>query len=192
LPSDRLRESMLLEESGFRFVEMVYRPALRPLPVFDASGESVVVGEASPGDLPGIESIAGSAFTTGRFFVDWRLDRDASNRRYRRWVRNSFDDAQHRVLKATLDGDLVGFFIVEHRPDRSVYWHLTAIAPAWQGRGLGKRLWHAMVARHRAEGVERIDTTISAHNAPAMNIYARLGFNFTAPQMTFHWRSSRP
>ena len=37
----------------------------------------------------------------------------------------------------------------------------------------------------RTDGFE---TTISAHNAPVVNLYARLGFRFTRPQATFHWR----
>lgn len=187
LPSNRLPESMLLEDCGFRFVEIVHRPVLCPLPTLETSFETIVVSEATPDDLPDIESVAASAFTTGRFFLDWRLDRDASGRRYRQWVRNSFADTRQRVLKATLENDFVGFFIIEDRPDRSVYWHLTAVSTTWQGRGLGKRLWSIMIARHRVESIERIETTISAHNARAMNLYARLGFTFDAPQATFHW-----
>ena len=37
-------------------------------------------------------------------------------------------------------------------PDASVYWHLTAVAPEWQGKGVGMSLWRTMLLRHRAEG----------------------------------------
>jgi RimJ/RimL family protein N-acetyltransferase len=187
LASDNLHESMLLEAHGFRFVEMVYRPTLSPIPLIECGSDDLVIAEAAMQDLPAIEAIAAGAFATSRFLIDWRLDPNVSNRRYRTWVRNSFEGGQQRVLKATVLGAIVGFFVIEHRADRSTYWHLTAIAPGWQGKGLGKRLWSAMVARHCAEGVERIETTISAHNVTVMNIYARLGFRFRAPQMTFHW-----
>ena len=82
---------------------------------------------------------------------------------------------------------MAGFFIVEERPDGSVYWHLTAIAPASQGKGIGKRLWSAMVRRCVDSGASRIETTISAHNTPVMNIYAGLGFRFGSPRLTLHW-----
>ncbi len=91
------------------------------------------------------------------------------------------------LLKAEVEGDLVGFFILEHRPDRSVYWHLTAIAPRWQGKGMGMSLWQTMLLRHRTEGASFVETTISAHNLPIINLYARLGFSFRSAQMTFHW-----
>lgn len=187
LPSDSLRESMLLEDIGFRFVEMVYRPTLTPLPSLRTGDDGIVVSAASSDDSLDVESIAASAFTSGRYFLDWRLEREASNRRYREWVRRSFVDTRQQVLKGTLGDDLIGFFVVELSPDHSAYWHLTALSPAWQGKRLGLGLWQAVLALHRAEGIERVVTTISAHNVSVMNIYARLGFRFEAPQATFHW-----
>ena len=81
---------------------------------------------------------------------------------------------------------MVGFFIVERQSDHGMYWHLTAIDPDHQGRGVGLDLWRTRLLRHRAEGVTSVETTISAHNVAALNLYARLGFTFTAPMMTFH------
>jgi RimJ/RimL family protein N-acetyltransferase len=160
---------------------------LAPVVVPGAPDEELVIERAGADDLPAIEAVAGAAFATGRFKLDFRIDPAASDRRYRIWVRNSFADSRQQVLKATVAGDLVGFFIVEERPDRSAYWHLTAIAPAHQGKGIGRRLWAAMVRRHFESGASRIETTISAHNPPVMNIYAALGFRFGAPRMTLHW-----
>ncbi|HEX6006219.1 MAG TPA: GNAT family N-acetyltransferase [Burkholderiales bacterium] len=187
LASDQLHESMLLEANGFRFVEMIYAPTLELPSRLAAAPSDLAIGPASPQDLPAIKDIAGTAFSTGRFLLDWRLDGTLSHRRYRWWVENSFLDERQQVLKATCGGALVGFFIVEERPDRSVYWHLTAVAPEWQNRGIGKRLWTEMTLRHSARNLRRIETTISAHNTAVMNLYADLGFRFTAPRMTFHW-----
>jgi len=187
LDSGALRESMLLEAHGFRFVEMVYGPRLDPIPADLAPDDELVVTAALEGDLPEIEAVAGTAFATGRHRLDWRLDPDASNDRYRQWVRSSFAGGRQRVLKAAIGGATVGFFIVEERQDLGVYWHLTAIAPGWQGRGIGKRLWRAMLRRHALDGRRRVETTISAHNVSVINLYARLGFRFAAPRMTLHW-----
>jgi GNAT superfamily N-acetyltransferase len=186
-----LRESMTLEGLGFRFVEMVYEPQLNSLAELAAPRHTVEVAEAGPADIDTIESIAHDAFETGRYLLDWRLPPELSRRRYARWVRTSFEGRDQTVLKAEIDSTLVGFFIVERRPDDSVYWHLTAIAPGWQGRGIGMSLWQTMLRRHAAEGATSVRTTISGHNVPAMNLYARLGFSFSAPQMTFHWLRGR-
>jgi ribosomal protein S18 acetylase RimI-like enzyme len=182
----RLRESLELEGRGFRFVEMVYEPSLVALGTVAAPGHSIEVSDATLDDLPAIEAIAATAFTTGRFLLDPRLAPDLSSRRYATWVRSAFETRPQRVLKAELAGEMVGFFVVEHRADSSVYWHLTAIAPEWQGKGIGRSLWETMVHRHAAEGATSIKTTISGHNLAAINLYARLGFSFSSAQMTFH------
>jgi RimJ/RimL family protein N-acetyltransferase len=187
LDHTQLRESMTLEGHGFRFVEMVYAPQLESFEGLATPRQQVSVAEATYGDLGSIQEIAHSAFITGRFLLDWRLPPELSKRRYANWVRNSFEDSDQTVLKAEVDDELVGFFVVEPRPDRSVYWHLTAIAPRFQGKGIGLSLWQTILLRHRSEGATSVRTTISGHNSPAINLYARLGFSFVAPQMTFHW-----
>ena len=53
-------------------------------------------------------------------------------------------------------------------------------------KGMGMSLWQAMLLRHRAEGATFVETTISGHNLPIINLYARLGFSFASAQMTFH------
>ena len=181
-----LRESMFLEARGFRFVEMVYRPSLS-LKHANFPDSELRIEHARPADLPEIEAIAGSAFDTGRYLLDWRLDSQHSHLRYRNWLRNSAVSADQEVLTASANGEIVGFFIIEKRPDDSVYWHLTAIAAHQRGRGLGKQLWRAMALRAWREGATRVETTISAHNLPVINLYAQLGFRFDSAQMTLHW-----
>jgi RimJ/RimL family protein N-acetyltransferase len=177
---------MALEGHGFRFVEMVFRPRRDTFDGIAEPDHDIEIAPAGAGDLAAIEEIAHAAFTTGRFLLDWRLPPGLSMRRYATWVRNSFGSPSQVVLKAESDGDLVGFFIVEQRPQAGVYWHLTAIAPRWQGQGMGLSVWQAMLLRHRAEGARSVETTISGHNPAAINLYARLGFAFGSAQMTFH------
>ena len=181
-----LPESMALEEHGFRFIELVYEPRFDAFDDLAAPRRTIAVAEAGETDLESIEAIAFAAFDTGRFLLDRRLPPELSRRRYATWVRNSFGSTDQVVLKAEIEGDIVGFFIVERRADDSVYWHLTAIAPGWQGKGVGSALWTTMLQRHRSEGAASVRTTISGHNLPALNLYARLGFTFDAAQMTFH------
>jgi L-amino acid N-acyltransferase YncA len=183
----QLRESMALEELGFRFIETVYRPRFDRFEGVGAPRHLIEVAEATSADASAIEEVASHAFTTGRFLLDHRLAPELSDRRYATWVRTSFESSEQTILKAEVEGDLVGFFVVEQRPDRSVYWHLTAVAPQWQGKGMGMSLWQTMLIRHTAEGASFVETTISGHNLAIINLYARLGFTFGGAQMTFHW-----
>ena len=100
--------------------------------------QAVEVGEATEGDLPAIEAIASSAFTTGRFLLDGRLDPAAEPSTLRELGPDQLRErTPHGAQGGGRPAELVGFFIAEHRPDGVVYWHLTAMAPAWQGKGLG-------------------------------------------------------
>lgn len=183
----RLAESMLLESRGYRFVEMVCSPRLSGLQAASLPPADIDLVEATAADVPALEAIAANAFVTGRYRLDWRLDPAFNAERYRFWVRSSFENPHQATLIGLLDGRPAGFFIVERtHPDR-YYWHLTAVAPGFQGQGIGKRLWRAVLSRHQREGVERVETTISLHNTAVLNLYSRLGFSFAPPHMTFHW-----
>jgi GNAT superfamily N-acetyltransferase len=146
----------------------------------------IEVRSARSDDLVAVEAIAATAFTTGRFLLDPRLPAELSHRRYASWVRSSFAGTAQRVMVAELAGALVGFFIVEQQAEGRVYWHLTAIDPGWQGKGIGGSLWQTMLRRHAAEGATMVETTISAHNLAALNMYARLGFTFPSASVTLH------
>lgn len=188
LPHDRLRESMLLEEIGFRFIEMGYQPEfgnLQSAGPGDAQGLEVV--RATAGDLPEIVEVAGTAFGTERFHVDPRIPSQLGDLRYQNWVRSSLEHHTQRLYAVRDAGELVAFFVTELLTGDTCYWHLNAVAPARQGKGYGLRAWLAMMHHARAEGASRVRTSIVARNYRVLNLYARLGFTFPAPSMTFHW-----
>jgi len=187
LAHDRLRESMFLEQAGFRFVEMVLHPHVADLQGYSCAPQGLRVERAVESDLTDIEAIATRAFGYERFHADPRLQPDLADRRYQTWVRNSCNHAQQRLYKISDGPDLVAFFVTENHPDGLCYWHLTAIAPELQGRGYGKRVWREMLRHHQREGMARVATTIAARNTPVLNLYSSLDFRFQPPEMTFHW-----
>lgn len=187
LPHQRLSESIFLEANSFRFVETVLHPVMENIQGLDIPAEDLLITPATNEDLPLLQDIAENAFGHERYHVDPRLDPRLANIRYGRWVRNSLADARQRLLKVMNGDTLVALFIVETRNDRSAYWHLTAIAPCFQGQGYGSRVWRAMLRHHQKEGSKSLKTTISARNLAVLNLYAKLGFRFLPPEMTFHW-----
>lgn len=188
-----LLESAALEGVGFRFIEMVYSMQIDPQllqPLADA-GRRVQWRGACNADLADLQQLATDAFATGRWNIDWSVGQALGGRRYADWVERSLADPKHEVLCAVVDGQTAGLFIIESGPDRSVYWHLTAVAPEWQGKGVGKAMWMSMLHRHAVNGSTRVHTTISARNVPVVNLYARMGWRFVDCQMTYHWASAR-
>lgn len=184
---DRLKESMFLESKGFRFIEMVLHPKIEKLQSLDISQDNLIITPALESDLSAMQSIAERAFGHERYHIDPRLDPRLGDLRYGRWVKNSLNHSRQQLLKVTDSEQIVALFIVEFRERKSVYWHLTAISPQWQGRGYGQRVWRAMLRRHQAEGQDCVMTTISARNIAVLNLYAKLDFRFLPPEMTFHW-----
>lgn len=183
-----IQQSILLEDRGFRFIEMLYQPELLNLKdqnEFEDTG--LCVSEAKREDVSGAMEIAGSVFHNERFHVDPRLNHTLGNQRYRNWVQNCIDHPTQK-LYLIRDGEaLVAFFITEMLPDQTCYWHLTAVASHAQGRGYGKRAWLSMLNLARNNNANRVQTCIVARNNRVLNLYARLGFRFPPPLMTFHW-----
>lgn len=191
LAHNRLTESIFLEARDFRFIEMVLHPRVDSLQNHQIPVDNLSITLAAESDLSALQSIAESAFGFERYHVDPRLSSRLGDHRYGRWVRNSINDQSQRLLKIEDAQRLIGFFLVELRPDRSVYWHLTAIAPQWQGLGYGRRTWLAMLQHHKNQGCHSVTTTISARNTPVLNLYSQLQFRFAPPEMTFHWVKDR-
>lgn len=183
----QLRESMFLEDQGFRFIEMVHHPVLAVLDGFGVGDEALRIESAAPADYPVIRDIAERAFSYERFAQDPRLDPALAGRRYGNWVDNTRGSDSQQLIKFVVEQTIVGFFIIEVRADGTCYWHLTAIAPEYHGQGYGKRAWRKAVAYAQGLGATRIRTTIAARNTPVLNLYVRLGFQFEAPSMSFHW-----
>ena len=189
-----LTESMLLEDHGFRFIEMMYAPEL-DLSTFniDEPVAQRAVAHASEDDLPALLDIARTSFHNERFKMDPRLDPNVSDQRYQNWVASSLCHATQE-LHVICDGERrIAFFITELLNDGTCYWHLNAVAPDAQGQGYGRRVWLSMLHQAAIGGVRRVRTSIVARNHRVLNLYASLGFRFSPPSMTFHWvRSKSP
>jgi RimJ/RimL family protein N-acetyltransferase len=153
----------------------------------DAQAVNLTVSRAQDDDLPQLLEIARTAFQNERFKIDSRLNRSISDQRYQNWVSSCL---RHPVqeLYAIFDGDKpIAFFVTELMDDGTCYWHLNAITPSLQGQGYGRRVWMAMLNHAKKNGASRVQTSIVARNHRVLNLYARLGFYFPPPSMTFHW-----
>jgi hypothetical protein len=186
LPHDQLTECGFLEQQGFRFIELNYRPILAGLSGFTEDPE-ITVSKALPEDSKEISGIAAEIFTTGRLHVDPLVGPEIGNRRYGLWAANAFHHPGQRVLKCQIDGRIVAFVVVEQPTPASRFWSLVGLAPGLAGKGLGLRAWKAVLALHHREGVHEVSTSISSHNVAVHNLYVKLGFRFPAPTITLHW-----
>lgn len=187
LSAGRLVDSMFLEERGFRFVELNYLPILTGVQQLHTSDEGIEISVATDEDHVALREMASRVFTHGRFHQDPRIGPGVGDRRYSAWIDNAFQSSQQRVLKCSLEGRTVAFFVIESRTGGHCFWSLNGLAPGRDGSGLGKRVWRAMLHRHRIEGADTVSTSISSHNVRAFNLYVSLGFRFPEPMITLQW-----
>lgn len=188
LSHERMSESLLLEDRGFRFIEMGYKPEIELLK-FNMDGQmaSLAVTHAIDDDLPILLDIARTSFHNERFRVDPRLNSDVSDQRYQNWVANSLRHPTQELYVICDGTRRIAFFVTELLHDGTCYWHLNAVAPDAQGQGYGRRVWLNMMVEAGKRGAVRVRTSIVARNHRVLNLYARLGFYFPPPSMTFHW-----
>jgi len=112
----------------------------------------------------------------------WR-DPEAVLTAVRGWVQSSLatrEDPGHAVLVAELEGSVVGFVTLSPthhwsgEPEASI--GELVVSPEAEGRGIGRALVEAVMARARESGCTRISVSTGAANDRARALYRRLGF----------------
>ena len=184
---DRIKESMFLEKQGFRFIELSYQPVLTNLQNLTFNGSEIQIAIADDNDQPLLANAAATIFHHERFHMDPHINSNLANHRYRIWLENGFKLPQQTVLKCMLNAQIIGFFVIEYPQPNHCFWSLVGLLPNYQGQGLGKKVWQAMLHWHQTAGVEQVSTSISSHNVAVFNLYVALGFRFPMPYTTFHW-----
>ena len=188
LSTTQLRESIILEKYGFRFIEMTYQPIFKDLQnQAEIIKTKLSVYPAIVSDIPKILEIASVAFSNERFHVDPRIDSALANKRYCTWVKNTIMHPSQKLYIIKDKQRLIAFFITEMLPNKTCYWHLNAITPGAQGQGYGKLTWYTMLNYAKTHGAKNVQSSFTARNHRVLNLYARLGFHFPVPQMTFQW-----
>lgn len=185
ISSTRTQDIDLLQRVGFHVVETTFSPVFSGDPSDTCDSEFAV--RASTGDeLEEIMGVAREAFTVSRFHNDPRIPNEMANLRFENWVKNAAcSDSQELLSIVNTSNELVAFFIAE-TSNGEAYWHLTAIAKAFRGRGLATDVWQSVMRAQSELGVKSFRTTISGANMPVVNLYPRLGFRLENPQTSLH------
>ncbi len=187
IAQSRIAESIFLEDRGFRFIELNYVPYFDDLQLAKVPISEIEILPATSADREHLTVLAGRSIQIGRLHQDPRINSAVASRRYGQWMWRAFDNPNQRVLKCVRADHVVGFFVVEAPEANYRFWSLIGLDPDFAGHGLGHSTWNAMLQYHQLEGVRKITTSISSHNIAVMNLYVKLGFRFSEPQITLHW-----
>ena len=88
-------------------------------------------------------------------------------------------DSRHHIVVATVDGVVIGFASAVHyvHPDKppELWINEVGVAGAYQGRGIGKAIMHAMLTLGRQLGCVNAWVLTEDDNSAARNLYRSAG-----------------
>jgi len=137
--------------------------------------EVIVVTEATPDDLPALESLLMALFSAMRDTAG--LDRSRALKNCRALLGRE----DTHILIARAGGQAVGFINFTLRqtllhPGPSGLVDELVVAEGWRGRGVGRRLVAAAIERCRQLGCCEVEVSTEKANRAARAFYRRCGF----------------
>ena len=125
---------------------------------------SPIIRLLGPGDASVLDNVAPSVF-------DNAIDP--------RWTAEFLSDPRHHLTVAIDEGWVVGMASAIHHvhPDRGPYLWISeiAVAPPYQGRGIGRRLMERLLDRGRELGCRGVHVGTERSNTAARRLYAAVG-----------------
>lgn len=175
---DPLASKELLDRSGFYYCDTLIEPECMRADLVEHHRAGIRV--ANNLTLEQLRPLCHGAFAHDRFHRDFHVAPAAADARYDNWLAEM--NAAGHVYGIFADGGLAAFIALVG--ERMV---LHAVAREQQGKGLAKYLWSA-ACRHFFDerGLPRLESSISASNLAAVNLYASLGFRFHKAVDVYH------
>lgn len=165
--------------AGFAHVETSHPLALA-LAAHGLPQRTVAVEPAVAADRDALVALARDGFDYSRFHEDARIHPSRARERYARWIADSLDQslagAGDEVWLHRHRGAIAAVMTFRRAGDR-VQLYLGGTAA---GLGLvAPMFWTGVLLRLRGEGVDRVDTRVSAANVAALRLHTALGFAIT-------------
>jgi ribosomal protein S18 acetylase RimI-like enzyme len=182
LQCDRTVESILLQDAGFRVVDVNLTLVKKISASFPAALE---IREAVPEDEEAVAGIAGSAYHFSRFHLDPAFQKTDADTLKREWVRNFFRGKRgDKLFVALREGRPAGFLLALKQSQACVI-DLIAVSQDFQRSGIGTALIAACECAF--PGAAEISAGTQAANIASMRLYERLGFRLRNSQFILHW-----
>lgn len=186
IPQSQVMEAAFLQGQEFKFIELNICPERSLEFATRESEEEIKIEVARESDWDEMISTASQIFKVGRFHNDPALGPELGNLRYARWMQNSLRDPKQTTYRVMWQDQMAAFFVCQSNDEGVVSWQLNAMLPEFAGKGIGKKIWKEMMLMHSEDGLVKARTSISSHNAAALNLYVSLGFRFFEPSVTLH------
>jgi ribosomal protein S18 acetylase RimI-like enzyme len=177
----------LLEANGLRFVDCsikLFTNLDRRDNVMEGVNKPLEIEECREEHLDRVKSISRAAHQFNHFFADTSLERSKAEELFTQWVEKCYYTLAHRFWLAMEGKRIMGFATIlagkafnKFMGRNIAVLDFIAVAPEFQGKGVGKRLLLDVLDRLREEDFEQVELRTSINNYPALNLYVSNGFH---------------
>jgi hypothetical protein len=193
VPADDYARLHAVQQAGFKVVDCVVSLTSHHARKKAVTDSPLRLRLAQAEDLPALEQIALSAFTTGRYFADQDFPAELAQKRYAAWARNAVTGRVPggMVLVAEYEGKLAGF-LVEKVEDGHSQGQLACVNPEFRN-GI---FMYALLVAHgdwmRENGILKATTgPISLGLMQVINLNLSIHSTLNEPEYILHWHSPR-
>jgi ribosomal protein S18 acetylase RimI-like enzyme len=149
----------------------------------------VAISAATASDAEALLTVAATSFRYSRFHLDPLVPNALANRIKREWIASYLVGRRGECLWAVRsDGDVAGFLAVTGGDDHGGRYKtidLIAVAPAFQGRGIGRQVLRFFF-RHYAHACEHLRVGTQVANLPSMRLYESASMRVERAQYVLH------
>jgi|GEM_PF-1624385 len=204
IPKKNYYVNQILERIGFYFIEQTLEPytsfetnevfktflrdknAFIPKRYKSASLSLLLLDKNDQRLCREIKNIAAESFSDDRCHLDPNCSKEIADRRFVYWVSDLLANPKAHFYLLLHGGHVAGFMGLE-----GTNLILAALSNNYLKSGLGAYLWLSVMEDMYSQSIDHAHTLISANNTAVLNMYARLGFKFRNPAVTFHYWTER-
>lgn len=187
---DQLRRVHAFEADGHRLMDTLvcYGRSLENLNEPLTALEGLSLRLSSPADAVEVGEVAALGFRGyfGHYHTDPRLSDVAADAAYVEWATSAIAYATTPALIAVIDERIAGFMTLRLNSAQEVEAVLSAIHPAFEGRGVYGQLFSHVMIEGRRLGAERITASTQVNNHTVQRALARRGLVLQSGYYTFH------
>ncbi len=175
-----------LEENGFILVDGMM--TLGATLAHDEQAEWEFVKEAKPENHQQVIDLSRSVFRgVTRYYHDPVISTQKADSVYEHWLKNSLNGKVADLVLVWEEGEEIFGFITLQKKGHIP---LVGVSENARGKGVGKRLLLAALARCKKWGLEEVIIETQMTNIAALRLYHACGFKITASYLTFRWHAS--
>ncbi len=149
----------------------------------------VAISAAHASDAEALLTVAATSFRYSRFHLDPLVPDALANRIKREWIASYLAGQRGECLwTVRCDGEVAGFLAVTGGDDNGVRHKtidLIAVAPAFQGRGIGRQVLRFFF-RQYAQACDHFRVGTQVANVPSMRLYETASMRVERAQYVLH------